>query len=86
MIQRSVNSPLRAGGRRGCLCLFNLLSLALVSVLVSFLINCTNLHAAFQHELRALKASGEFARVVSSFGFDVNDRLLNATPEQACTF
>src|SRR5262249_14144036 len=45
-----------------------------------------DLHAAFQHELRALKASGEFARVVSSFGFDVNDRLLNATPEQACTF
>jgi polar amino acid transport system substrate-binding protein len=46
----------------------------------------TDLHAAFQRELRALKASGEFATAVSSFGFDVGDRLLNATPEQACTF
>ena len=46
----------------------------------------TDLHAAFQRELRVLKASGEFAKVVSSFGFDVNDRLLSATPEQACTF
>jgi polar amino acid transport system substrate-binding protein len=46
----------------------------------------TDLHAAFQKELRALKASGEFAKVVSSFGFDVNDTLLTATPEKACTF
>lgn len=46
----------------------------------------TDLHAAFQRELRALKASGEFAQVVSSFGFDVNDILLTATPEKACTF
>lgn len=45
-----------------------------------------DLHAAFQRELRALKASGEFAKVVSSFGFDVNDKLLTATPERACTF
>ena len=46
----------------------------------------TDLHAAFQRELRALKASGEFAKVVSSFGFDVDDKLLTATPETACTF
>ena len=46
----------------------------------------TDLHAAFQRELRALKASGEFGKVVSSFGFDVSDRLLTATPEKACTF
>jgi polar amino acid transport system substrate-binding protein len=46
----------------------------------------TDLLAAFQRELRALKASGEFAQVVSSFGFDVNDALLTATPEKACTF
>jgi len=46
----------------------------------------TDLHAAFQKELRALKASGEFAKVVSSFDFDVDDRLLTATPEKACTF
>jgi polar amino acid transport system substrate-binding protein len=46
----------------------------------------TDLHAAFQHELRALKASGEFAKVVSSFGFDVDDKLLTATPEKACAF
>jgi len=46
----------------------------------------TDLHAAFQHELRALKASGEFAKVVSSYGFDVDDKLLTATPEKACTF
>ncbi len=46
----------------------------------------TDLHAAFQRELRALKASGEFAKVVSSFGFDVDDKLLTATPEKACTF
>jgi polar amino acid transport system substrate-binding protein len=45
-----------------------------------------DLHTAFQHELRALKASGEFAKVVSSFGFDVDDKLLTATPEKACTF
>src|SRR5258708_4844340 len=46
----------------------------------------TDLHAAFQRELRALKASGEFGTVVAAHGFDVNDKLLNATPEQACTF
>jgi polar amino acid transport system substrate-binding protein len=46
----------------------------------------TDLHATFQQELRALKASGEFAKVVSSFGFDVDDELLTATPEKACTF
>jgi polar amino acid transport system substrate-binding protein len=46
----------------------------------------TDLHTAFQHELRSLKASGEFAKVVSSFGFDVDDKLLTATPEKACTF
>lgn len=46
----------------------------------------TDLHAAFQRELRALKASGEFGKVVSSFGFDVSDRLLTATPEKACAF
>jgi polar amino acid transport system substrate-binding protein len=46
----------------------------------------TDLHAAFQQELRALKASGDFAKVVSSFGFDVDDKLLTATPEKACTF
>jgi polar amino acid transport system substrate-binding protein len=46
----------------------------------------TDLQAAFQQELRALKASGEFAKVVSSFGFDVDDKLLTATPEKACTF
>lgn len=46
----------------------------------------TDLFAAFQRELRALKASGEFAQVVSSFGFDVSDRLLTATPETACKF
>jgi polar amino acid transport system substrate-binding protein len=45
-----------------------------------------DLHAAFQQELRALKASGEFAKVVSSFGFEVDERLLTATPERACTF
>ena len=45
-----------------------------------------DLHAAFQRELRVLKASGEFAKVVSSFGFDVDDRLLTATPETACMF
>ncbi len=46
----------------------------------------TDLLAAFQRELRALKASGEFGRVVKSFGFDVTDTLLTATPEKACTF
>ena len=46
----------------------------------------TDLHAAFQRELRALKSSGEFAHVVSSFGFDVDEKLLTATPEKACTF
>jgi polar amino acid transport system substrate-binding protein len=45
-----------------------------------------DLLAAFQRELRGLKASGEFAKVVSSFGFDVSDALLTATPEKACTF
>jgi polar amino acid transport system substrate-binding protein len=46
----------------------------------------TDLHAAFQRELRALKVSGDFAKVVSGFGFDVDDSLLTATPEKACTF
>jgi polar amino acid transport system substrate-binding protein len=46
----------------------------------------TDLHGAFQQELRALKASGEFAKVVSRFGFAVDDKLLTATPEKACTF
>ena len=46
----------------------------------------TDLSAAFQRELRALKASGEFAKVVSGFGFEVDDKLLTATPEKACAF
>jgi polar amino acid transport system substrate-binding protein len=46
----------------------------------------TDLHAAFQRELRALKDSGEFAKMVLSFGFDVDDKLLTATPEKACAF
>src|SRR5258708_9804655 len=52
----------------------------------AFLKDDTHLHAAFQRELRALKASGEFGTFVAAHGFDVNDKLLNATAEQACTF
>jgi polar amino acid transport system substrate-binding protein len=45
----------------------------------------TDLRDAFQKELRALKASGEFLAVSRQFGFDPLPEMLTMTADQACT-
>lgn len=44
----------------------------------------TDLHAAFQRELRTLKQSGEFLKIANEYGFDIPPDLLHATAEQQC--
>jgi polar amino acid transport system substrate-binding protein len=44
----------------------------------------TDLHAAYQKELRAMKASGEYLNIVTKYGFDTPPELINVTSEQAC--
>ena len=44
----------------------------------------TELHDAFQRELRAMKKSGEFTKVCQQFGFEASPRLLETTAERAC--
>lgn len=44
----------------------------------------TDLHDAFQAELRAMKASGEYLTVIRQFGFDTPPQLMSVTAEQAC--
>jgi len=44
----------------------------------------TDLHAAYQKELRAMKASGEYLKIITQYGFDTPPELINVTAEQAC--
>ena len=44
----------------------------------------TDLYDAFQKELRAMKTSGEFANIVTHYGFDAPPELLALTAENAC--
>jgi phytoene dehydrogenase-like protein/ABC-type amino acid transport substrate-binding protein len=44
----------------------------------------TELHEAFQRELRALKHSGEFEKIAAKFGFDSPPELMSMTIAQAC--
>ncbi|MBX9758170.1 MAG: transporter substrate-binding domain-containing protein [Beijerinckiaceae bacterium] len=44
----------------------------------------TDLHAAFQEELRAMKRSGEFLKIAEEHGFEIPADLLHATAEQQC--
>ena len=45
----------------------------------------TELYQAFQRELKAMKKSGEFAKLAEQFGFDALPELLEMTAEQACS-
>ncbi|HWG04648.1 MAG TPA: transporter substrate-binding domain-containing protein [Beijerinckiaceae bacterium] len=44
----------------------------------------TDLHSAFQQELRAMKASGEYLAIARQYGFDTPPELMTITAEQAC--
>lgn len=45
----------------------------------------TDLYAAYQRELRAMKASGEYQQIIKQFGFDAPPpEQLNMTADQAC--
>jgi len=44
----------------------------------------TDLFAAFQQELRAMKASGEYLTITRQFGFDTPPELIPVTIDQAC--
>ena len=44
----------------------------------------TDLYDAYQTELRALKASGDYLTIASQFGFEIPPDLMNATAEQQC--
>ena len=44
----------------------------------------TDLYEAFQRELRAMKASGEYLTIARQFGFDTPATLMAITAEQAC--
>jgi len=45
----------------------------------------TDLHAAYQRELRAMKASGEYLKIIREFGYDTPPELIAITSEQACS-
>jgi polar amino acid transport system substrate-binding protein len=44
----------------------------------------TDLYDAYQRELRAMKRSGEFAKLSDRFGFNIPNGMLNETAQQAC--
>jgi polar amino acid transport system substrate-binding protein len=44
----------------------------------------TDLHSAYQAELRAMKASGEFAGIMKQYGYETSPELLRITTEEAC--
>jgi polar amino acid transport system substrate-binding protein len=44
----------------------------------------TDLYDAYQRELRALKASGDYLTIANQFGFEIPPELMNATAEQQC--
>jgi polar amino acid transport system substrate-binding protein len=50
----------------------------------AFRLTDTDLHAAFQNELRAMKASGEYLPIAQKFGFDTPPDLMFVTSDQLC--
>jgi polar amino acid transport system substrate-binding protein len=44
----------------------------------------SDLYAAFQKELRAMKASGEYLSIARQYGFDTPAKLISITAQQAC--
>jgi polar amino acid transport system substrate-binding protein len=50
----------------------------------AFRLGDTDLHAAFQKELRAMKASGEYLPIARKFGFDTPSELIPVTSDQLC--
>ena len=44
----------------------------------------TDLYAAFQQELRAMKASGEYLPIAQKFGFNTPPDLMPVTADQLC--
>jgi polar amino acid transport system substrate-binding protein len=45
----------------------------------------TDLHAAYQTELRAMKASGEFQAILQKYGYETTSDLMKITNDQACS-
>lgn len=45
----------------------------------------TDLYAAYQKELRAMKASGEYLDILHRYGYDTPADLMKITAEEACT-
>lgn len=45
-----------------------------------------DLHAAYQKELRAMKASGEFLKIATGFGFEIPEEFAHSTAEDQCSF
>jgi polar amino acid transport system substrate-binding protein len=50
----------------------------------AFRLQDVEFHAAFQKELRALKASGEYLAIANKFGFEIPPELIHATGEGQC--
>lgn len=44
----------------------------------------TDLHEAFQKELRAMKQSGQYLEIAQKFGFDTPPDMMNLTAEEMC--
>ncbi|HZS85500.1 MAG TPA: transporter substrate-binding domain-containing protein [Stellaceae bacterium] len=44
----------------------------------------TELYAAYQKELRAMKASGEYLKIIHQYGFETPPELMKVTAEEAC--
>jgi polar amino acid transport system substrate-binding protein len=51
----------------------------------AFRLGDTDLHAAFQRELRAMKASGEYLPIARKYGFDTPPELIFLTSDTLCT-
>jgi polar amino acid transport system substrate-binding protein len=51
----------------------------------AFRLGDQDLNAAFQKELRAMKASGEYLPIAQKFGFDTPPELMFVTSDQLCT-
>jgi polar amino acid transport system substrate-binding protein len=51
----------------------------------AFRVQDTDLHTAYQTELRAMKASGELAKIVENYGFQYRSELMTGTIEELCS-
>ena len=51
----------------------------------AFRLQDQELYDAYQRELRALKASGEYLTIANQFGFEIPPELMNATADQQCS-